>query len=625
MRRFLKIAGLGAAVTGLAALGAVAVNAVAAQAPIDAAHLFDSHCASCHEPAIERAPNRTDLKNRSAENILDAISRGAMAPMAKDLSTDERSALAVYVADKPFTRTFGGGGPMDEQPADVMCAANPAIRATPQDWNGFGNGLVGERYQRNTSLNAGNVGRLKVKWAFSFAGGRIGQPTVIGDSLFFSTYGGYAFSLDAKTGCVHWRFKLGNQARSAPIVAHMPGVGKSGWVVFVGDSNRDVFALDAQSGEPLWKTNVEAHPRALLTGSPALYNGVLYVPTSSSEETITFIPDYPCCTFSGSVTAIDAATGKVKWKTSMLPPAQPTRKNSAGNQMYGPAGAAIWSQPTVDPKRGVIYVATGDSYTEAPEERADSIVAIDMASGKIRWTNQITSNDNFLVGCGRGRSGVNCPLGEIGPDVDFGASPIIANLPNGRQLLLAGQKSGAAFGIDPDTGKTVWKTQVGYGSANGGIEWGMAYDGRKLFVAMSDINAPKDKAKPGLYALNPVTGEIVWSNPAPDVPCSWGPEQCAHAHSAPPTVIPGVVFAGSFDGWLRAYATGTGRTLWMHDTAAMPYHTTNGVTDQPGGSIEGTGPVVADGMVFVASGYSGATGAHGNPLNVLIAYSLDGK
>jgi len=617
------LAGLAAGAGG-AAMAALALAQTPAQV-IDAAGIYDARCKSCHEPAVDRAPGREELSRRSAENILDAITRGEMAPMAKGLTPAELNALAIHVAGKPFARTFGAGGAVGEQPADKMCATHPPIRATASDWNGFGKDGPATRFQPTTGLNTANVERLQVKWTFAFAGGRVGQPTVIGDHLFFTTYGGYAFSLDARTGCVHWRFKLGEQARTSPIVSRMPGVGDSGWVVFVGDRNRDVFALDAQTGRELWKTNVEVHPRGLLTGSPVLHDGVIYVPTSSSEETIAAIADYPCCTFTGSVVAIEARTGQVKWKTPMLPPAQPTRKNPAGNQMYGPAGSAIWSQPSIDARRGLIYVATGDSYTEAPAPTSDAIVAIEMATGRIRWVNQLTENDNFLVGCGGQQRAVNCPLGPIGPDVDFGASPILANLRGGRQIILAGQKSGVAWGIDPDSGKTLWETKVGYGSANGGIEWGMAYDGRRLFVAMSDINAPRDRAKPGLSALDPATGRIEWFNPAPRVGCSWGTRQCNNAHSAPPTAIPGVVFAGSFDGWLRAYATATGRTLWMHDTAGRPYATTNGVPDQPGGGIDATGPVVAGSMLYIVSGYSGATGAYGNPLNVLIAYSLDGR
>jgi polyvinyl alcohol dehydrogenase (cytochrome) len=630
---------LGGALSGALLLGLFGANAQPAYDGAHAMSVFNDRCKDCHDPAIDRAPSRQDLAQRTPENIVDVLTKGAMAPMAAGLSPAEINGLAVYLSGKPLAQAAppaarpgaapaagpqaaagrGPAAPAGVQPADVMCASNPAIHASASDWNGFNKDLAATRRQPTTSINANNVERLKVKWSFSIAGGRTGQPAVIGDHLFLTTGNGDAFSLDAKTGCVHWRAKL-NTARAAPVVEHR---GKT-WVVYVGTRDRNIVALDAQTGKELWRTTVETHPRSNLTGGLAIYNGHLYVPTSSSEETIATIPDYSCCTFTGAVTSIDTKTGKVEWKTPMVETPRPTRKNSAGTQMYGPAGGAIWSQPTLDPKRHAIYVATGDSYTEVDTQGADAIVALDMASGKIKWLTQVTKADNFLTACAPGRRGLNCPLGETGPDYDFGTSPILVTLPSGKQVLNAGQKSGVAYGIDPDTGKPLWSVKLGAGSALGGIEWGMAADSHALYVPMSDVVA-REGAKPGLTALDPATGKILWNNPAPKVPCSFVAARCSNAHSAPPVVIPGVIFAGSMDGWLRAYSTSTGRTLWMDNTAGRTYSTTNGVANQPGGSIDGTGPLVAGGMLYVVSGYTGATGAFGNPLNVVLAYSVDGK
>ena len=335
------------------------------------------------------------------------------------------------------------------------------------------------------------------------------------------------------------------------------------------------------------------------------------------------LASYSCCTFAGAVEALDLKTGKIVWRTRLLDP-QPTRKNEAGTQLFGPAGAAVWSQPTVDAKRGQLYVATGDSYTEVDAPTADAVVAIGLADGKVRWATQVTKADNFLIACGRTR-GVNCPLGEIGPDHDFGASPILFSLKGAKQIILAGQKSGAAYGVDPDTGKQVWMTQVGAGSALGGIEWGMAADKSALYVAVSDSIAPPDKAHPGVYALDPATGEFLWKAPAPPAACGWTTRRCSNAQSAPVSVIPGVVFSGGQDGWLRAYASGTGKSLWAFNSGGQTYATTNGVATQPGGSFDHTGFVVSGGSLYAISGYNGATGAYGNPLNVLLAFSIDGK
>lgn len=607
-------------------IGALAVAQPPAGAEPTGAQLFQTRCAGCHDPAVDRAPPREDLARRAPGQIIAALTTGTMKPMASGLSQAQVGQIAAFVTGQPQSAAnrvegeqrqplTGAANPGDLQPADNLCAANGPIKATNRDWNGYGQDLPGRRFQPNTAITAANVDRLKVKWSFAIAGGRYGQPAVIGDHLFVSSYAGHVFSLDADTGCVHWRFKLGAGSRTAPVVGQSGGR----WVVYVGDGNRDVYAIDAMTGAQLWKTNVEDHPLSVLTGGPTLYNGVLYVPTSSGEETIASVKDYGCCTFTGSVVAIDAASGKVQWNTPMLPPAQPSRKNSAGTQMFGPAGAAIWSQPSIDPKRGQLYVATGDSYTEVDANRSDSVVALDLKTGAIRWANQVTKDDNFLVGCGKA---INCPLGEIGPDHDFGATPILAGLSGGREIVLAGQKSGVVYGMDPNTGKLIWDTKVGAGGALGGVEWGMAYDNRSLYVTISDNIVPRPQAKSGLYALDPATGRIRWSVPAPQVPCSFPSRRCVPAQSAPPSAIPGVVFAGGQDAWLRAYNASTGRTLWMFDAAFTPYDTVNGVKAQPGGSFDGTGPVLANDMLYVISGYVGATGAYGNPVNVLIAFGL---
>lgn len=602
----------------LAALG-LAIAAPAAAQPVDAEAIFQQRCKTCHEPPIDRAISRAEMRQREADSVVEALTRGVMAPMARGLSRQEINALAFHLTGRPPGQAARGPAP-GAQPADVMCKSHPPVAASASDWNGFGRDAAATRHQPNPGgLTAAKVTRLKPVWSFSISGGKYGQPTVIGQHLFVASYGGHVFALDAATGCTHWRANLGSASRTSPILARLDGR----WVVFVGDSNSDVHALDANTGKALWTTNVETHERARLTGSPALADGVLYVPTSSAEETITSVESYECCTFTGSVTAIDAKTGKVKWTTRMLPPAQPTRKNAAGTQMYGPAGAAIWSQPSVDQARGHVYVATGDSYTEVKEAMSDAVVALDVKTGKVVWANQVTEDDNFLVGCGPQRRGVNCPLGVIGPDHDYGASPIPVKV-GGKALVLSGQKSAVAYAMDAATGKLVWSTKVGAGSAIGGIEWGMAYDGRRLLVANSDAGARQD-GKPGLYALDPATGEIVWSVPAPAATCSFKAPRCSNAYAAPPTSMPGVVFAGTHDGWLRAYDSATGRRLWEDDTAGRTYQTANGVKDQPGGSVDATGPVIAGGRVFLLSGYSGSSGGFGNPLNVLIAYGVDGK
>lgn len=354
--------------------------------------------------------------------------------------------------------------------------------------------------------------------------------------------------------------------------------------------------------------------------------------------------DYACCTFRGSLVALDARTGAKQWQTFVIPEvAHPIdRKNASGKQLMGPAGAAIWSAPMVDPKRGLVYVATGDSYTDVETKGDDAVFAMEMKSGKIRWQHQVTENDNFVMGCGPTSKTGNCPS-PTGPDYDFGATPILMKTASGKSVLMAGQKSGIVYGFNPDNGKLLWKTQVGLGSALGGVEWGIGADDKRLYVPIADLgglfaerrNTPDlmpgvSGAKPGLYALDPATGKILWSTPAPKAPCHYAadkdkPSACMRAQSAAPAVIPGVVFSGTLDGWFRAYDAKTGKIVWEYSTTAQTYDTVNGIKGQPGGSIDGMGPTVANGMIYTMSGFNGASRVGSNGVNVLLAFSRDGQ
>jgi polyvinyl alcohol dehydrogenase (cytochrome) len=315
-----------------------------------------------------------------------------------------------------------------------------------------------------------------------------------------------------------------------------------------------------------------------------------------------------------------AYTGKVIWNSYVIPEEpKPTKKSSVGTQLYGPAGAAVWSSPTLDLKRKLIYVGTGDSYTDVPTASSDSIVALDMKTGAIKWVSQGTANDNFVVGCRTPGVG-NCPS-PMGPDYDFGSSTILRKLPDGKQVLLAGQKSGMFYALDPDHGgKTLWKLQVGPGSALGGIEWGFAADQDTVYVPIADPIGRGDKGA-SLTALNVATGKVIWNTPSPDPVCAWGKTGCIAAQSAAISVIPGVVFSGSMDGHMRAYSTKDGSIVWDFDTAATKYDAVNGVT-ATGGSVDQGGPTIANGMLYTNSGYGRLVGHRGN---ALIAFSVDGK
>jgi polyvinyl alcohol dehydrogenase (cytochrome) len=387
-------------------------------------------------------------------------------------------------------------------------------------------------------------------------------------------------------------------------------------VAYFGDLAANVHAVDAETGKFLWKTKIEEHKAARITGAPTFYAGRLYVPVASIEEGSAARPQYECCTFRGSLAAVDAETGKQIWKTYVIAAEpKPYRKSKVDTQLFGPAGGAIWSAPTVDAKRKLIYAATGDSYTDVDVETDDAVLAFNLDTGAIVWKAQVLEKDNFIVGC---PGAPNCPISN-GPDYDFGTSPILRNIAGGKQVLVAGQKSGIVWGLDPaQKGKVLWQTKVGAGSALGGVEWGHAADEQNTYAAIADKNV-RVGASPGIYALKLATGEKVWGTPAPEVKCAV-PQGCMPAQSAAVSVIPGAVFSGAINGHFRAYSTKTGEILWDVDTVKS-YETVNQV-EAKGGSLDAGGPAIANGIVYTNSGY-GSFG--GSPGNVLLAFSVDGK
>ncbi len=595
--------------------GIVFIAGAFAAAP-DGAEVYKLRCAVCHDHPTDRVPTRDTLAKRSPEDVVTALISGSMREQGKMLSDDERRSVARFVTGKQF------GAVAASAPTANQCPDRPApIALNDSNWNGWGRDLENSRYQPVPGIQAADVPRLKVKWAFGYPGTfTYGQPTVISDRLYVTSGNGTVFALNAQTGCTYWTFKAGASARTAISVGSMPPGSAAKYAAYFGDDKAMVYAVNADDGTLIWNTKVDDHPVGRVTGAPILYKNGLYVPVSSIEEVTGVNPKYECCKFQGSVAMLDPSTGKLLWKThTMTDPPTPSKKNSTGTQLYGPAGAAVWSAPTIDTKRKVVYASTGNSYTEVEQNTANAILAFDMETGSLKWARQATHTDNFLVGCMIAGIG-NCPA-EVGPDVDFGSSPVLRALPNGKQVLLAGQKSGAVFALDPDNrGKILWQKKVGAGSALGGVEWGFAADNENAYVAIADSVTKPDLAKPGLTALNLATGATVWSTPAPKVECTWGKSRCLPAQSQAVTVIPGIVFSGSMDGHLRGYATKDGSIVWDFDTG-KPFETVNGVK-ATGGSFDAAGPTVANGVLYVNSGYGRIVGQGGN---VLLAFTVDGR
>ncbi len=611
MRRSVSICfASGVAALAIAAL-ICAVSPAAMAGGTDAAAIYKQKCAVCHDHPVGRIPSRSVIKTLPAQQVVFDLTFGVMQPQGLGLSVQEIAALATFLTGKSSTP-----GPQPKPDANMCPNSGGPVSLDAPQWNGWGHDVENSRFQPQPGISASDIPKLKVKWVFAYPGPLVGsQPTVAGGRVFVATTTGLVYSLDAQTGCTYWTFQADSEIRSALSVGEVSiSTGKKIAVFGADLMKANAYALDAATGKLLWKTKVDQHPLARITGSPVYYDNRLYVPTSSQEEGFGAMSNYQCCTARGSVVALDATNGKIPWTSYPIrQKPEPFKKSSTGVQMYGPAGASIWSAPTIDAKRHLIYVGTGDSFTDVPTDATDAIVAMDMNTGHIRWIFQATARDNYLFGCNVPGKGI-CP-DPVGPDFDFGSSPILHTGPDGKQVLLAGQKSGVVYELDPDNGKLIWKKQVGPGSMGGGVVWAMAANANTVFVPIAN------QADSSLSALQISDGATIWHNPAPKGECSWGKEGCSGAESAAITVISGAVFSGANDGHLRAYSTQDGSALWDFDTAAKTYDAVNGVPAK-GGTLGTEGPTIANGMLYVNSGEGRFNGHRGN---ALIAFSVDGK
>lgn len=587
--------------------------ALLAAAPESGETVYQQRCARCHDLGSDRIPTRETLRQMPATRILRALNYGAMIAIAYTMSTSRREAVATWLGTP--------GGEPQPSPAAFCADRSVKLAARPaSQWNGWSPDSANTRFQPADAagLNLDGVRNLKLKWAYAFEGDitAFAQPTILDGNLFVGSAGGAIHDLDAQTGCTRWVYQASGPVRSSILAVREGGR----YVLLFGDQSGWFYALDAVTGKQLWKKKVEAHDAARLTGAPVAYRGVVFVPVAGWEENRASDPAYECCTMRGSLVALRIRDGAQVWKTYMVDPPRQIGKNAAGRAQFGPSGAGIWSAPTLDIGRGVIYVTTGDNYSQPVTKLSDAVVALRIPDGRIVWSRQFTDNDVF--------SGECAASADCGPDFDFGSSAILVNA-GGRSLLVAGQKSGVVHALDADKrGETVWELRVGKGSRNGGVLWGMASDGQNVYAAVSDVSRRTHKAGDpadlrtndvdpaaggGLTAIRLSDGGKVWYAPAQ--PCDPPQAGCSPSQPAAVTAIPGVVFAGSNDGHMRAYAAEDGRVLWDFDTA-RDFETVNGVPGH-GGSIDGPGAVVVKGMVFVNSGYSRQSGMPGN---VLLAF-----
>ena len=603
----------------LVAAAALVASQAFAQAPSGEA-VYKQNCAACHEGTLPRMPTRAALRELTPEHVETALSSFSMRRQGASLSSAERRAVAEFVTGRP---SGSYRAPLDVIPKSAYCAAAPgSAPLAGASWNGWGVDSRNTRFQPAAAagLTAADVPKLKLKWAFGVPGVSASglQVSVVGSRVFVGSRNGIVYSIDAKTGCLVWAFEASAAVRSTPLVVASGG---DDGIVYFGDAHAQVYAVDARTGTLKWKTKVEDHLDAIITGGVSYANGRVFVPVASMEEASGALPTYQCCTFRGSVLALDATSGKQIWKTYTIPEEpQQTTRSSRGVQLFGPSGAGVWGAPALDAARNRVYVATGDAYSQPAAPSTDAIMALAMDTGKIVWVRQTLAGDAWNTACfGPNTAGVeNCPA-KAGPDHDFGAATALVTA-GGRRLVIAGQKSGELYAVNADSGEIVWKTRAGDGGVLGGIEWGFATDGTSAFVALSNAFEKKPGEAGGLVSVNLADGTPRWTVPPSADTCGTR-TGCSTGQPAAVSAMPGVIFSGALDGHLRAYDAASGKVIWDVDTARSFIATVNGVPAK-GGGMNGPGATVAGGMLFVNSGYGSIGFMAGN---AILAFSVDGK
>ncbi len=579
---------------------------------------FEKACASCHgETPIPRAMSREQLAKLPPEKIYSALTEGLMLLQASALNNLEHRAISLYLSDTEWG-TVEKVTPEDKV---VFCESELALPATALEekpsWIGWGLDLDATRYQplKHSHLTETDLANLELKWAFGFEGAITVtvQPAVVGEVIFFGSPNGDLYAFNRKSGCAYWKAETKAYIRAAIIVAPREN---GRLTVYAGDNEAWLYAFDAQTGEMIWETLTDDHAYARITSSPVLHEGNLYFGLASFEELAGGSATYECCTFRGSIVSYAAETGNLNWKSHIIQEEpKKTKKMTTGVQLWGPSGAAVWSQPTIDPKAGVLYATTGDSYSAPAADTSDAIVAMDLETGEHKWFVQTTADDAFTTAC-TAPNADPVAVEECGPDVDFGSSAIIRDLPNGKRVLLAGQKSGVLHALDPDdNGKILWQKRLSPGGVLGGIEWGFVADDKYAYVPISDVweTTSMPGHAGGIYAVDFSNGKELWNTPAPTPDCLDIPG-CNAGQPAAATLLDDVILSASMDGHMRAYNKKSGAIVWDIDTKGE-YQTVNGVKAQ-GGSIKGAGPTVVGGWVYFSSGY----GLFGMPGNVFLAY-----
>ncbi len=572
--------------------------------------LFAANCATCHDGRVPKAPATVWLEMMAPDAILGSLTGGIMAAQASHLDDAEKRQITEYLT-RVSLENYRPPAPPTSCSADRMRFDGAAPAAV-----GWGHDTTRHIPKEVAGLDAADVPSLTLKWAFAYPAAvrARSQPAIGWSTIFVGSQDGTVYAFDLETGCVKWTFRATAEVRTG-IIADVENER-----LYFGDFLGRAYAVDAFTGAELWRVKVDDHPNATITGTPTLGGGRLYVPVSSLEVTSAADPLYACCTFRGAVVALDPDSGAVIWKTHTIPePPSRHAETSVGTLVLGPSGAPVWTPPAYDAKRDWVFVGSGENYSSPADENSDALFAIDAKTGRKIWQRQFTVGDAWNVGCMMGNE--NCPT-ENGPDVDLSAAPLLVSASGDRDLVIAGQKSGVAYGLDVNTGEVIWERRLGHGGTQGGVHFGMTTDGATVFVPIVDMEDTydartydKSQNGAGLHAIDAATGAVRWNALADNV-CS-GRQFCDPGISAAATSIPGVVFAGHLDGRFRAYDSETGGVVWSFDTT-KPVETISGAMAS-GGSMSGPGAAIAEGHVVVNSGYGLYFHMPGNVLLVFAA------
>lgn len=469
-------------------------------------------------------------------------------------------------------------------------------------------------------LTTAELSNLELAWAVAFpqTSSMRAAPVIIGSTIFYSaTDAGRVFAFDTQSGCAKWVYDAGTRLRSSMAYGLIDG---QGTLVF-SDQPGMIHAINAETGEARWVASGQASGnQGMLTGTPVIHEDRIIVPVSGSGVITGGNPNYECCENHGAVTALDASTGEKLWEYHTMPAADYTGMvSSTGVKQRGPSGAPIWTTPTIDAGRNQIYVTTGENTSHPTTNTSDAIIALDLETGEEKWVFQALENDMWNFGCSA--QGPNCIILEDtnSVDYDFGGPAILVDTGD-RDLLIAGQKSGDIWALDPDSGALVWNQRVGEGTALGGNHWGIATDSERAFMTINDPVGMGANSAPGIYSYFVGTGEPSWFyevQPKCNEERSERLRRCEtlYGFSAAPLSVDGAVITGALDGRLFVFNSDSGELLFEYDTV-REYETVNGVEGY-GGSIDSHSIAAGSGMVFVASGYGQFGELAGN---VLLAF-----